>query len=156
MPRAPSTPPSTDPVTMMRASKWDISPVAGKSPVRVLVVDDEHLIRWSLTELLGECGCRVAEAGDGRSALEALAHGFADPDVVVLDLRLPDTDDLTLVAAVRRAAPRARIILMTAFDTPEVLENALDLGVFRVVPKPFEMHEMVRLVHDAHGSAKAQ
>lgn len=135
---------------MTRSASWDISPMAGKSPARVLVVDDEPLIRWSLTELLRECGCEVAEAGDAVSALAAIRDGFAHPDVVVADLRLPDTDDLGFVAAVRKASPEARIVLMTAFGTPEILREARSLGVFQVVQKPFEMQEMLGVVRDAH------
>jgi CheY-like chemotaxis protein len=143
----------TSPFQAMKPfAAWDIPLTAGKSPARVLIVDDEPLIRWSLAELLTECGCQVAEAGDAQTALGLLVDGFVNPDVVVLDLRLPDTDDLSLVEALRRSIPRARLILMTAFGSPEVVQQALDLGVFRVVSKPFEMHEMVGLVQTAHRS----
>ena len=61
----------------------------------ILVVDDERLIRWSLNERLTRDGFRVVEAADGATAEEALSHG--DVDLVLLDVKLPDTDGLTLL-----------------------------------------------------------
>ena len=119
--------------------------------LHVLVVDDEFLIRWSLVETLAEEGHRVAEAGDGETALKTL--GSDDPfDVVLLDYHLPDSHDLTLLATIRRLAPQAVVIMMTAFGTPEMMDQALGLGAFRVVPKPFDVHDIAPLVLQAHAS----
>lgn len=120
-----------------------------KSPsVRVLVVDDEPLIRWSVVETLIERGFEVVEAPDGRTAVSAI-DGTQAFDVVLLDFRLPDSNDLTLLSTIRRQSPASKIILMTAYGTPEVLRGALDLGAYRVVSKPFEMSEMAALVAQA-------
>lgn len=120
-----------------------------KSPsVRVLVVDDEPLIRWSVVETLIERGFDVVEAPDGRTAVSAI-DGKQAFDVVLLDFRLPDSNDLTLLSTIRRQSPGSKVILMTAFGTPEVMRGALDLGAFRVVSKPFEMSEMAALVAQA-------
>ena len=117
--------------------------------LHVLVVDDEALIRWSLAETLAEEGHQVAEAGDGASALALL--GSSQPfDVVLLDYHLPDSHDLTLLGRIRRLAPQAVVIMMTAFGTPEMVDEALRQGVYRVVSKPFDVHDMAPLVHDAH------
>ncbi len=132
----------------------EISPVTREnSPVlRVLVVDDEPLIRWSLAETLKDMGHVAVEAGDGASAIRALdAH--APFDAVVLDYRLPDSNDLTLLAAIRARAPKAAVVMMTAFGTPEVTSGAIALGAYRVVSKPFEMHDMAALVIQASRSA---
>lgn len=128
----------------------EIFPVTAKNPpmLRVLVVDDEPLIRWSLAETLSEMGHVVVEAGDGVSAIRALDEG-APFDAVVLDYRLPDSNDLNLLATIRRLAPQAAVIMMTAFGTPEVTSGAIKLGAYRVVPKPFEMHDMAELVMQA-------
>jgi DNA-binding NtrC family response regulator len=116
--------------------------------LRVLVVDDEPLIRWSLGETLAEMGHVVVEAGDGESAIRALDE--SEPfDAVVLDYRLPDSNDLNLLTTIRQIAPRAAVIMMTAFGTAEVTSGALKLGAYRVVPKPFEMHDMAELVLQA-------
>ena len=122
------------------------------SPERVLVVDDERLIRWSVAEGLTEAGVTVVEASNGREALRAVRE--AAPDVIVLDYRMPDSNDLTLLASIRSLAPRSQVILMTAFGTPEVVMGALDLGAFCVVSKPFEVSELVALVGQAHASGQ--
>jgi DNA-binding NtrC family response regulator len=116
---------------------------------RVLVIDDEPLIRWSLAETLAERGFEVNEAEDARSAVQIVSDA-ADPfAVMVLDLRLPDSHDLTLLSRLRRLAPESRVILMTAYSTPKVAQSALDLGAFRVVSKPFEINELAALISKA-------
>src|SRR5580765_6968583 len=125
--------------------------VRDSSRLRVLVVDDEPLIRWSLSETLEQSGHVVAEAGDAQSALRAVsAHGPFD--VVLLDYRLPDSNDLNLLATIRRLAPASAVIMMTAFGTPEVMAGAVKLGAYQVMPKPFEVHEVAALVLQAHAA----
>jgi two-component system response regulator AtoC len=129
------------------------SRMANNSPsLRILVVDDEPLIRWSLAETLAESGHRIVEAGDGEAALRAL-HEEGRFDVVLLDYRLPDSNDLALLATIRRLVPKTAVIMMTAYGTPEIMEGAVRAGVYRVVPKPFEVHDMADLVLEAHASA---
>src|SRR5580765_3568985 len=99
--------------------------------LRVLVVDDEPLIRWSIAETLGAAGHQVTEAQDAASALRALADA-PDTDLVLLDFRLPDSNDLGLLAEIRRMAPAVPVIMMTAFGTPDVTAGALKLGASRV------------------------
>jgi two-component system response regulator AtoC len=113
--------------------------------LRVLVVDDEPLIRWSIAETLGAAGHQVTEAQDAASALRALADA-PDTDLVLLDFRLPDSNDLGLLAEIRRIAPAAPVILMTAFGTPDVTAGALKLGASKVLNKPFNMHDLEDLV----------
>lgn len=123
-----------------------------KLPRRVLVVDDEALIRWSVSETLSSMGMDVDQARDAASAVKCLSeHGPFE--VVVLDFRLPDNDDLTLLKRVRAMSPGSAVILMTAFDTPEVAEGAMRLGAATIVGKPFELREMAHLVETlaAHG-----
>jgi len=125
-----------------------------KSPVpSVLVVDDEALIRWSLSESLTDAGYAVSEASDGASAVAQLSDG-RQFDAIVLDYRLPDSNDLHLLETIRGLQPRAAVVMMTAFGTPEVTSGALKLGAYRVVAKPFDVHEMVDLVTQAHESAR--
>ena len=115
----------------------------------ILVVDDEQLIRWSLAETLSADGHDVVEAGSAAATRRAIADATRAFDVVLLDFRLPDSEDLSLLASVRRTSPTSRVILMTAFGTPEVVRGALELGAYRVVNKPFEMREIADLVADA-------
>lgn len=119
------------------------------SPLHVLVVDDELLIRWSVTETLSAAGHSVAQASDGRSAMAAL-KSMGDVDVVLLDYRLPDSDDLALLGRIRHAAPKAAVVMMTAYSTPEMISGALALGAQAVMTKPFDMHELPAVVWNAH------
>lgn len=136
--------------TAEAAGMGDIPRAAGKSTGGcVLVVDDEPLIRWSLVQTLEDLGYFTVEAGDARSALAA-ATGAARPiDVVLLDFRLPDSNDLTLLARLRDLIPNSRIIMMTAFGTSEMTQAARELGVFEVVCKPFEITDLASLVQAA-------
>ena len=72
----------------------------------------------------------------------------------MLDYRLPDSNDLHLLEAIRGLQPQAAVVMMTAFGTPEVTTGALKLGAYRVVPKPFDVHAMVDLVAQARESAR--
>jgi DNA-binding NtrC family response regulator len=112
----------------------------------VLVVDDEQLIRWSLRKHLERAGYRVADAECGGQALERLDE---DTDLVLLDLRLPDSDDLSLLQEIKHRCPRCQVILMTAYGSPELAREALDHGACRVVDKPFDLDEMSRAVGEA-------
>jgi DNA-binding NtrC family response regulator len=119
--------------------------------LRVLVVDDEALIRWSLVETLADAGHEVVEASDGATAVKAVSEQGRPFDVVLLDFRLPDSNDLNLLARLRQLAPRATIIMMTAYSTPEVVDGALALGAYRVIGKPFEIGRLAALVAEAAG-----
>lgn len=117
--------------------------------LRVLVVEDELLIRWSITETLAQAGHTVIEAADGATAIGVLENDAGRIDAVVLDYRLPDSDDLTLLSTIRRLSPASAVVMMTAFGTPEMTRTALDLGVFEVLHKPFEMHDLEPLLQAA-------
>ena len=120
--------------------------------LHILVVDDEALIRWSLLEALTSGGHAVVEAGDGASAVQAVMAAVVPFDVMLLDFRLSDSNDLALLSRLRRLAPATRIILMSAFGTAEILQEAMSLGVYRVISKPFDMNEVAPLVRQCHAS----
>lgn len=133
----------------------NFSDMSKKSPPTVLVVDDEALIRWSLTEALGERGYVVTEASDARMALTAIREAATPFDVVLLDFRLPDSADLRLLETVRRLAPTSQVIMITAHNSPELTQGATALGAFRVVSKPFEVESLAALVNQARGAGSS-
>ncbi len=118
--------------------------------LQVLVVDDEALIRWSIVETLARAGHVVIEASDAASAVSRLAETREPIDVVLLDYRLPDSRGLDLVTTVRQMSPGSAVVMMTAYGTPEVIAGALDLGVHRILSKPFDMDDLASMVLDAH------
>ena len=125
---------------------------SSKRSLRVLVVEDEPLIRWSIGETLATAGHTVVEASDATSAVRAL-HGGTEPiDVVLLDYRLPDSNDFGLLARIRRLLPRSIVLVMTAFGTPEITRGALELGAYGVMDKPFDMQALEPMLLRAHAS----
>lgn len=114
----------------------------------ILIVDDESLIRWSIAQTLEAEGFEVVEAATAREAL-AWLDTDGDIGVVLLDLKLPDSNDLELLRTLRRRAPGWRIILMTAHGTAEILAEAVSAGAFRALGKPFDMDYMVAVVREA-------
>ena len=115
----------------------------------VLIVDDEALIRWSLTERFTEEGYVVRQASSGAEALAVLASLSGHPVVVLLDLRLPDVGDLSLFRRVRAVRPDAPVILMTAHGSAEDAAEAMAEGAFQFVAKPFDVADMTALVGEA-------
>jgi DNA-binding NtrC family response regulator len=115
----------------------------------VLVVDDEALIRWALCEGLADAGYPVRQAATGAEALTVVAACADAPLVVLLDLRLPDVADLSLLRRIRTICPDAPVLMMTAHGASEDAAEAARLGAVAGVGKPFDVAELVRLVGEA-------
>ncbi|APF41181.1 response regulator transcription factor [Neomicrococcus aestuarii] len=115
--------------------------------IRVLLADDEDLIRGALVALLGLEGDLevVAEARDGVEAI-ALAREF-QPDVCVLDLEMPNADGIEAAAQISRSVP-TRIVMVTRHARPGVLRRALENKVSGFVPKSTPAQELARVIRD--------
>jgi DNA-binding NtrC family response regulator len=112
---------------------------------RVLVVDDEPLIRWSLTERLRADGHEVLEAESAAEALEKAASGV---DLVLLDYKLPDEDGLSVLRKIRELDPDALVIMLTAHKGVETVVVAMKAGAFDYATKPFDLEDVaVRVSH---------
>jgi DNA-binding NtrC family response regulator len=116
------------------------------SAATVLIVDDESLLRWSLRERLAKEGYRLLEAGTAGDALTQAAEGV---DLILLDFKLPDGDGLTVLKQVKEQTPDTLVILMTAFSTVESAVEAMKLGAYHYVNKPFNLDEVALLVEKA-------
>ena len=123
----------------------NLTQAEGFFPVHALVVDDEPLIRWSVAESLVGLGFTVEDAPDAATALKMVTTAALPYDVVVLDLRLPDMHDLSLLGTLRQLLPRAVLVLMTAFGTQTIEADARALGA-TVLTKPFELDDLTRIV----------
>lgn len=118
-------------------------------PTRVLIAEDEALIRLDLKEMLEEEGyVVVAEVGDGQAAVDqAIA---LRPDLVVLDVQMPVLDGIS--AAEQIAAARvAPVIVLTAFSQRELVERARDAGAMAYLVKPFSKNDLVPAIEVARG-----
>ena len=112
--------------------------------LRILVVDDEEVIRDVLQTLLEKEGCDVTTASD---AGEALTLFDAEPyDVVLLDLMLPDRSGLEVLRDVRRRDPDAVVVIVTAYSSIEGAIQAMREGAFHYIPKPFQNQEVLMTV----------
>jgi response regulator NasT len=118
---------------------------ADKSPVRILVAEDEALIRMDLVEMLREAGYEVvAEAADGAQAIElAQLH---KPDLAILDVKMPVLDGISAAEKIIDIAP---VLMLTAFSQRELVERARDAGVMAYVVKPFSIGDLVPAIEIA-------
>jgi two-component system, NtrC family, response regulator AtoC len=112
----------------------------------ILVVDDEALIRWSLSERLHAEGYEVLEAETGKAALEKLPEGV---DLVLLDYRLPDTDGVSVLRKIKEFDQDVLVILLTAYASVDTAVEAMKLGAYHFANKPFNLDEVTTTVERA-------
>jgi AmiR/NasT family two-component response regulator len=119
------------------------------APARVLIAEDEALIRLDLKEMLEEEGYEVvAEVGDGQQAVDRATE--LAPDLVILDIQMPVLDGLS--AAEQIASARiAPVIVLTAFSQRELVERARDAGAMAYLVKPFSKNDLVPAIEVARG-----
>ncbi|CRK57186.1 DNA-binding response regulator, LuxR family [Alloactinosynnema sp. L-07] len=121
-----------------------------EAPVRVLVVDDQQLIREGIASLLGiQPGIEVVgTATDGRDAVEKAVE--LAPDVVLMDVRMPEMDGVEAVAALRRRVPGCRVVMLTTFDDEDYVVRSLRAGAAGYLLKDLPSRELAGAVRLAH------
>jgi two-component system response regulator PilR (NtrC family) len=120
------------------------------APLRLLIIDDEEAIRFALARYFGDMGYEVeavATLAAGRQQLQA-----SQPEVVFLDVRLPDGDGLDLLAEAPRLSPNSRVVVMTAYGTLDTVSRALDAEAFEYLVKPVDLAEAGNLVRQIRAS----
>jgi DNA-binding NarL/FixJ family response regulator len=120
-------------------------------PIRVLCVDDHSLVRKGIASILAnEADMKlVAEGANGRDAVELFRKH--QPDVTLMDLRMPDLDGIEATREIRREFPEAKIIALTSFDGDQDIYRALEAGVRGYLLKEMvhtEVLNAIRVVHD--------
>ena len=116
-----------------------------KKAVRILVAEDEALIRMDLVEMLQEAGYEViAQASNGEEAIAlALEH---QPDLAILDVKMPILDGISAAEKIIATAP---VLMLTAFSQRELIDRARDAGVMAYVVKPFTIGDLVPAIEIA-------
>jgi two-component system, response regulator PdtaR len=121
--------------------------VTTAAPRRVLIAEDEALIRLDLKEMLEECGYTVVgEAADGQQAID-LAEELR-PDLVILDVKMPGLDGISAAERIVEAA-MAPVIMLTAFSQRELVERAAEAGAMAYLVKPFDRSDLVPAIEVA-------
>ena len=125
------------------------------SPLSVILVDDEHLIRSALATMLSleEDLAVLGEAGSVEEG--ARLAGSAQPDVAVVDLQLPDGDGLDLCARIAEASPSTRCLVLTSHARPGYLKRALAQGVLGFLPKTSSAEQLARAVRAVAAGRRA-
>src|SRR5574341_975097 len=114
---------------------------------KILVVDDESIIRDFLNEFLTSQGYKVLLASSGEEALNFLS----EPEVILalIDLKLPGSDGLELIQSIKKSNPSLPCLLMTAYPDKESIVRAGKLGVSAYITKPFQLDQLLSLIHKA-------
>ena len=111
---------------------------------RILVVDDEHSVRWAFEKALQKCGYEVRLAETGAKGLK-LFEEF-NPDLTLVDIRMPEMDGLQVLERIRSIDSDAQVIVMTAYTDMETTVNAMKLGAYDFLSKPFNIDECLLLI----------
>ena len=112
--------------------------------LKVLIVDDEPLMRLSMLDALEGIGCEVMAAATGTEGLAIL--GRCQFEIVITDLRLPGVDGLTILKASKERSPTTEVILITAHGSVDTAVGAIKLGAYDYITKPFQMDELLLIV----------
>ena len=110
----------------------------------ILVVDDAAFMRVMLRDILEGEGYVVVEAVNGRDAAEKYEE--VQPDLVTMDIAMPEVDGLTALMAIRALDPGARVVIVSAIDNAAVKTEALENGAVEYVTKPFQPRRVVDVV----------
>lgn len=111
--------------------------------LRIFVVDDERLIRVTTADELREAGNQVREFASAEAAMQSLREEAAEVDVVISDLKMPGMDGLEFISRVKKLNPEVFVLLITAHATVDTAVEAMKLGAYDYISKPFSMDELL-------------
>ena len=113
----------------------------------MLIVEDEEIMREALVDYFSEEGHKVDTATDGDKALEN--YNFKDYDVMIIDLRLPGRDGLSVMEDIKSKHPDAKVVIITAYPTVDTEKEAMRRGAIEYLQKPFEMSYLETLIRQS-------
>ncbi|MFN8005799.1 MAG: sigma-54 dependent transcriptional regulator [Terriglobia bacterium] len=113
----------------------------------ILIVDDEKLIRWSMKQKLESWGYQVSEAEDIQEAARRIGQEI--PDLVTLDIKLPDGSGIELLKEIKETHPTLPVIMITAFGVVDVAVQALKLGAYDFIEKPINFEKLENIIRNA-------
>jgi CheY-like chemotaxis protein len=116
----------------------------GNEKGKVLVVDDQRVLRLSLAGIIEDHGYEVTDVEDGYQAIEAVRA--TDYDLVFMDIKMPGIDGFATFEAIKDMNPEARVIFMTGFVVDDSLREALDAGAYPIAYKPLDIENLCGLL----------
>jgi DNA-binding response OmpR family regulator len=121
---------------------------------KVLIVDDEETLTWSMAKSLSKDKDKyeVIIANNGREALNLLGENSFD--LVISDIRMPDINGLDLLVKIKKDHPQTKVIIMTAYGSPDVQKEANRRGSFLYIEKPFEISDIRKIIIDLFNNKK--
>ncbi|RLA87600.1 MAG: sigma-54-dependent Fis family transcriptional regulator, partial [Deltaproteobacteria bacterium] len=117
----------------------------------ILVVDDEHSMREFLEIMLHKEGYQVATAAGGGEAINILKK--KDFDLVITDIRMKETDGLQVLKKCKELHPNTVVIMISAYASTSTAVEAMKLGAYDYLPKPFKVRELKTVIQDALATA---
>src|ERR1700719_560252 len=114
---------------------------------KIMIVDDERLVRWSLRQKCEEWGYRVIEADSGVPALQLAQH--ESPDLVLLDVRMPDLTGIEVLDQLKKSGDARAVIMITADPQLDDVKAALKLGAYDFIGKPVDFEELHVTIQNA-------
>ena len=114
---------------------------------RVLVIDDQSDMGWIMSRIFHERGHKVIVSRSGKEGLKKFMDR-KDFDLVFLDIKLPDLNGLDVLEQIKKTCPHTKVIIITAFGSPEARQEALERGASAFLDKPIQIDEMTRLADE--------
>ena len=121
--------------------------MAMEDRIRVLVVDDEEVVRLGYRRVLSTDGFRVMAAGNGAEALDLMAGDRFD--VVLLDLRMPGMDGMTVLREIKQRQPDCEVVVITGFPELETAKQSVALGAYDYLAKPVGPEDVIQAANGA-------
>jgi DNA-binding NtrC family response regulator len=118
---------------------------------KILVIDDEAIVRISCERALGQEGYEVISAASGREGIDLLEKDTFG--LVLLDLKMPDIDGVEVLNTINRKWPDTRVIMITGYSTVEIAVQALRLGAYNFIEKPFTPDTLLTAVREAFNNS---
>lgn len=115
--------------------------------ITIMVIDDQPGIRRLLAEVLQEDGYNVAIAANGYDALHKVKE--ITPQLILMDMKMPGMDGLETFRELKKAGKAERVIMMTAYGELELVKEALNLGAYKYITKPFDINVIKKIVAEA-------
>jgi len=121
---------------------------------KILIIDDERDLRELMKDVLADEGFEVLCAANGADGV--LLNAQEDPDLIILDLRMPGMDGITTLRNIRTCDDRVLVVILTGFASPDTIRDAAELNVSEYLSKPFSNGDLVSVITSAWASSLAE